>query len=104
MLAQVLQEAAHFAVAELASRIVGYAYSSLTGRHGHISRIAVDPAYQGQGIGIRLLSETIRFFEQNRAFGITLNTQQDNARSRRLYEWFGFKLLGDEAYLFTRPL
>ncbi|MBN1581596.1 MAG: GNAT family N-acetyltransferase [Anaerolineae bacterium] len=104
MLAQVSQEAVQFAVAELKGRVVGYVYSNLTGRHGHISRIAVDPAYQGCGIGVRLLNETIQFFERKRAFGITLNTQQDNERSRRLYEWFGFELLGDEAYLLTRSL
>jgi ribosomal-protein-alanine N-acetyltransferase len=104
MLSHVSQETAYFAVAELTGQVVGYVYSNLTGRHGHISRIAVDPAYQGQGIGVRLLSETILFFKQKRAFGITLNTQQDNVRSRHLYEWFGFKLLGDEAYLLTRSL
>lgn len=104
MLARIAQEADYFAVSELSGKVVGYVYGSLTGRHGHISRIAVDPPYQGQGVGTGLLSKVIRFFESSRAFGITLNTQQDNARSRRLYEWFGFKLLGEEAYLLTRAL
>jgi GNAT superfamily N-acetyltransferase len=104
MLGHVFSEAAQFAIAELDGQPVGYVYSNLTGRHGHISRIAVDPGYQGLGIGVRLLSEAIRFFRDRQAFGITLNTQQDNLRSQRLYEWFGFRLLGDEALLLTRSL
>jgi ribosomal protein S18 acetylase RimI-like enzyme len=104
LLSRVFPDAAHFVVARLRDRTVGYAYASLIGRHGHIARIAVHPKQQGQRIGAHLLVELIRFFERKRAFGITLNTQQDNIRSRRLYEWFGFRLLGDEAYLLQREI
>jgi ribosomal-protein-alanine N-acetyltransferase len=96
-LAQYLSESPFFRVARLENRIVGYACVSLAGRHGHLTRVAVHPRYQGQRIGIRLLAEAIRFLQQKRVFGITLNTQRDNHSARRLYEWFGFKVLGKEA-------
>jgi ribosomal protein S18 acetylase RimI-like enzyme len=91
----------YFCVAELDQQLVGYAHASLIGRHGHLTRIAVHPRYQGRQIGVRLLADAVRFFQRQRVFGITVNTQQDNARARRLYRWFGFVPLGQEAEVWT---
>ncbi len=95
------REAAFMIVAE-AQRPVGYAYGAVIGRHGHLSRIAVHPQWQGRQVGVRLLAEAIERLAAHRVFGITLNTQQENAHSRRLYEWFGFKVLGVEARVLKR--
>lgn len=95
------REAAFMIVAE-AERLAGYAYGAVIGRHGHLSRIAVHPQWQGRQVGVRLLAEAIDRLAAHRVFGITLNTQQENARSRRLYEWFGFKVLGVEARVLKR--
>ena len=100
-LAEFMQASPHFCVAEVEQQVAGYAYASLAGRHGHLTRIAVHPRYQGQQIGVRLLADIVHFFSQQRVFGMTVNTQQDNVRSRRLYEWFGFVLLGQEAEVWT---
>jgi ribosomal protein S18 acetylase RimI-like enzyme len=87
----------YFVVAELEGRVVGYEYASLIGRHGHLARLAVCPLRHGGRIGVRLLAEAVRFFRRERVFGLTVNTQRHNLRARRLYEWFGFRLLGREA-------
>ena len=92
-----LSQCQHFSIAELDGEIVGYACLSLVGRHGHVTRVAVHPRYQSQHIAVRLLAEAVRFFQHERAFGITLNTQHDNPRARQLYERLGFKMLGKEA-------
>jgi len=84
-------------VAELEGTIVGYYCLNLSGRHGHITRIVVHPRYQGQRIGVRMLTEAIATLAKGGAFGVTLNTQQDNERALRLYKWFGFRSLGKEA-------
>jgi ribosomal-protein-alanine N-acetyltransferase len=84
--------------------VVGYACASLEGRYGHLTRVAVYPDYRGAGVGVRLLAETMSFFRTQRVFGITLNTQQDNRRARRLYEWFGFSPLGREAYVMVHEI
>lgn len=102
-LSELGQEAAFMIVAE-ADRVIGYAYGSIIGRHGHLSRIAVRPEWQGRQVGVRLLAEAIGQFRAHHAFGITLNTQQENTRSRRLYEWFGFKVLGVEARVLKRQI
>ena len=96
-LARQQKTSSFFTVAQLDGQVVGYAYGSLAGRHAHLTRIAVSPRHQGQGIGVRLLADTIRFCRERDVFGITLNTQQDNARAQRLYQWFGFRVLGKEA-------
>lgn len=86
-----------FLVAELGTRIVGYAYatSHFSGRLVHLVRIAVDPAHQGRGIGVRLLAEVVAFARQHGAYSVTLNTQAHNRHAQRLYEWFGFQPTGE---------
>lgn len=87
----------HFVVAELDGTVVAYEFSRLVGNQGYLARIAVHPSYQRQGIGTRLLAEAITFFHQEGVQAIMLNTQQDNQASQRLYRWFGFELVGEEA-------
>ncbi len=103
-LTRIYADLPYFVAAQVDGRIVGYAYANLIGRHGHLSRLAVYPQWQGRQIGVRLLADVIRFCRERRVFGITLNTQQDNHRSRRLYEWFGFKSLGVEAQVLFREI
>lgn len=100
----VLTEYPHFVVAELKGVVVGYQFSSLIGEQGYLARVAVHPDYQGRGIGTRLLGEAIAFLRREGAKVITLNTQQDNRASQRLYRWFGFRLVGEEAVVLRRDL
>jgi ribosomal-protein-alanine N-acetyltransferase len=93
-----------FCVAELEGVLAGYYCLNMVGRHGHITRIAVHPRYQGRRIGVRLLAEAIATLAQDGVFGITLNTQRDNERALRLYEWFGFRMLGQEAEVWVLQL
>lgn len=95
----------HFVVAVAREQAVGYGYSSMEGpSHGHLIRMAVHPAWQGQGIGTRLAVEAMRFFQQSGAGRITLNTQEENEQAQRLYCRFGFRLIGREAVALWRDL
>nr|MBA2679678.1 GNAT family N-acetyltransferase [Ktedonobacteraceae bacterium] len=69
---------------------VGYQFNALEDTSGYLVRIAVHPAVNSQGIGARLMAESVRFFEGMRVTRIMLNTQDDNTHAHRLYEWFGF--------------
>jgi len=80
----------YFVVAELNGNVVGYQFNALENEFGYLVRIAVHPSVNGQGVGVRLMSEAITFFQQARILRIMLNTQDDNVRAHRLYEWFGF--------------
>ena len=85
----------HFAVAEVAGEVVGYADGELRLPVAHLNRIAVHPAHQGHGIGALLLRAAIRDFWQHEAEQVTLNTQSNNRYSQRLYRRFGFGPAGD---------
>lgn len=100
----VLADYPYFVVAELDGVVVGYQFSNLSEGQGYLARVAVHPDHQGQGIGMRLMAEAIDFFKGEGARVITLNTQQDNQASRRLYRRFGFRLVGEEALVLRRDL
>jgi len=60
-----------------------------------ILSLAVDPAWQGQGIGRRLLAIAL---ERLRGLGlpcVRLEVRPDNPVARRLYESVGFRRVGD---------
>jgi len=87
---EALASADSFAIAELDGQIVGYEWSERYKRHAHLTRLAVHPAYQGRGIGAQLLHKAITDALASGVNMITLNTQENNYRSRALYERFGF--------------
>ncbi|MCX7681554.1 MAG: GNAT family N-acetyltransferase [Anaerolineae bacterium] len=85
----------YFVVAEAEGEIVGYASGDLHKPLAHLNRIAVAPAYQGRGIGSRLLRDALLAFWAWGAEEVTLNTQQSNHTSQRLYRRFGFEPTGE---------
>lgn len=85
-----LANAASFVLAEINGQIVGYAWCDIYRQHAHVTRLAVHPGYQGRGIGAQLLHRAITDALKRRVNRITLNTQENNFRSRALYQRFGF--------------
>jgi ribosomal protein S18 acetylase RimI-like enzyme len=89
-LADILHTHPYFVLAELHGEVVGYQFNALDGEYGYLVRIGVHPAYNGHGIGARLMAEAVRFFKSAHSTRIMLNTQEENTRAHHLYEWFGF--------------
>jgi ribosomal-protein-alanine N-acetyltransferase len=87
---EALVQAGSFQVALLDNKVVAFEWSEMYGKHAHLTRLAVHPAYQGQGIGAQLLYQAIIDVLGQGATRITLNTQENNQRSQLLYERFGF--------------
>lgn len=58
---------------------------------GHLDRIAVDPAMQGQGLGRIALDYAVSSLAAAGASRVGLSTQSRNTRSRALYESYGFR-------------
>ncbi|MBX5449305.1 GNAT family N-acetyltransferase [Thermogemmatispora sp.] len=94
----------YFVVAELEGRIVGYQFNTVDEGYGYLIRIAVHPAFSGKGIGARLMAEAISFFARARVRRIMLNTQEDNRRAHRLYEWFGFVRMPQRGFILCKEL
>jgi ribosomal-protein-alanine N-acetyltransferase len=101
---EALAQAFIFTVAEKDGEIVGYQWCERHERHGHLARLAVRPGWEGQGIGTRLLTEALVTLVEAGVSWITLNTQEDNLRSRMLYERHGFRLTGDRVSVLWKDL
>jgi [ribosomal protein S18]-alanine N-acetyltransferase len=79
--------------AELRS-IIGYAGLWLMTDEAHITTIAVDPDFQGNGIGELLLVALIDRAKQIGARWLTLEVRVTNDVAQRLYEKYTFKEMG----------
>ncbi len=70
---------------------VSYAGITSYAGWGHLDRVAVDPGYQGRGIGARTVRFAIARLRQLGARRVGLSTQSSNLRSQRLYAHIGFQ-------------
>ncbi len=85
----------HYVGARSAGALVGYAGISRLGRtppfEYEVHTIGVDPAYQGQGIGRRLLNELLDFASGGVVY---LEVRTDNEAALGLYRSVGFEQIG----------
>jgi [ribosomal protein S18]-alanine N-acetyltransferase len=85
----------HYVAARVADRLVGYAGISRLGRKApfeyEVHTIGVDPAYQGQGIGRRLLDKLLDFADGGVVY---LEVRTDNEAAIALYRSVGFAQIG----------
>ncbi|MCV7075283.1 ribosomal protein S18-alanine N-acetyltransferase [Mycobacterium szulgai] len=85
----------HYVGARSAGLLVGYAGISRLGRtppfEYEVHTIGVDPVYQGQGIGRRLLDELLDFADGGVVY---LEVRTDNEAALGLYRSVGFEQIG----------
>ncbi|MBC7227458.1 MAG: GNAT family N-acetyltransferase [Thermoflexales bacterium] len=103
-LERIRQEAACFLVAERDGLLIGYTEARPADHGAHIGRLAVAPPFQRQGVGSLLLRTTLSQLWKQGVGEVTLNTQEDNIASRRLYERFGFRPVGPRIIAWWRAL
>ncbi len=87
-------------VTEINDSIVGYQISTATQAGGHLARLAIDPDYQGRGLGYGIVCDALAQFQRRGAHSVTVNTQHDNLVSLSLYQKAGFERTGEEYPLF----
>jgi ribosomal-protein-alanine N-acetyltransferase len=83
-----------YLVARHQGRAVGYAGVMILGDEGHITNIAVDPAFHRHRIGTRLM---ITLIDEARGRGVrsmTLEVRRANAGAQSMYRKFGFQTVG----------
>ena len=85
----------HYVAARAAGQVVGYAGISRLGRKPpfeyEVHTIGVDPAFQGQGIGRRLLDDLLKFADGGVVY---LEVRTDNEAAIALYRSAGFAQIG----------
>ena len=85
---------AHYIVAELDGRVVGYGGMWIVFEEGHVTNIAVHPDYRRRGVGRRLLEALIQRAAERGCDRMTLEVRKSNTPAQQLYRSFGFEPRG----------
>ena len=73
--------------------MAGFAITQIVLDEATLFNIAIDPAFQRQGLGRTLLEEVIQQLEQKDVFTLWLEVRASNAKAIALYESLGFNEL-----------
>ena len=90
-----------YLVARVGATVVGYAGLMLTGSDGHITTIAVDPAWHRRGIGSRLLVAVSRAGIDRGCTALTLEVRVSNQAAQEMYRRFGYGPAGVRKNYYT---
>lgn len=82
--------------------LAGFAVTGVGSTIGYLQRVAVDPRWQGQGMGRSLVRCSSRWAKQQGAQALMLNTQRDNPAALALYESEGFTTLHEPLVVLSR--
>jgi ribosomal-protein-alanine N-acetyltransferase len=85
---------AHYRVARLRDRVVGFGGIWLMVDEAHITTFGVHPAHRRQGIGRRLLLDLAELAIQLGSARMTLEVRLSNLAAQGLYRSFGFRVNG----------
>ena len=84
--------------------IVAYAGCWVLANEGHITNVAVDPDYQGQGLGRGLMNELISRVKALGVDSMTLEVRPSNTVAINLYTSLGFRSVGQRPKHYTNPV
>ena len=90
-----------YLVAKVGNEVVGYAGLMITGSDGHVTTVAVDPAWHRNGIGTRLMLGLTDAAIARGCTGLTLEVRVGNAGAQELYRRFGFAPAGIRKNYYT---
>ena len=83
-----------YVVAKVGRDIVGYAGLMMSLTDGHVTTIAVDPAWHRHHVGTRLLVALAREAIARNASALTLEARLSNKPAQEMYRRFGFVPVG----------
>ena len=89
-----LRHSRHYVAARVGGVVVGYAGLLFNGDEGHVTNIAVDPAWQRHKIGSRLLAHLARAACGHQVRHLTLEVRVSNSGAQAMYRQFGFEPAG----------
>lgn len=84
--------------------IVAYAGCWVLANEGHITNVAVDPDYQGQGLGRRLMNELTSRVKALGVDSMTLEVRPSNTVAINLYTSLGFRSVGQRPKYYINPV
>jgi ribosomal protein S18 acetylase RimI-like enzyme len=101
VLTAALAQSASVTILEAEGCIAGYQLSTASALGAHLARLAVRPELQGRGYGRALVEHLLHEFGRHGFDRVSVNTQEDNAPSLRLYRRLGFRDTGQSYPVFT---
>ena len=90
-------------VARTDNRIAGYIVANRVIDEGHILDLAVDPVFRRSGIASALVQDVLNHLKEDRCRTVLLEVRASSRAARRLYEGFGFSVLGLRKRYYSSP-
>jgi [ribosomal protein S18]-alanine N-acetyltransferase len=91
-------------VAKINEKVVGYLCANVIVDEGHILNLAVHPEYQGHKIASRLIQEVLETMRADNCRSVFLEVRVSNEEAQKMYEKFGFGLLGTRKNYYLSPV
>jgi [ribosomal protein S18]-alanine N-acetyltransferase len=91
-------------VAKIYGKVVGYLCANVIIDEGHILNLAVHPEYRGLGIASRMIQEMLEIMRVVNCRSVFLEVRVSNEEARKMYEKFGFGLLGTRKNYYILPV
>lgn len=91
----------HYYVYELRDNIVGYISIVFDGYIAEILNFCVEPAYQNNKIGTKILEEIFVIYENKKCESLILEVRQSNERAIHLYTKLGFEKISVRKNYYT---
>jgi [ribosomal protein S18]-alanine N-acetyltransferase len=102
MLQASLRQASYATVIEDHQQIIAYQISTASALGAHLARLAVIPGRQSEGLGSAMVTDLLAHFIKRGFNRLTVNTQEDNFSSQRLYSRLGFRRSGERFPVHSR--
>lgn len=81
-------------------RVAGYLVAMEGVEEVHLLNITVAPAWQGHGLGTRLLNALCVWSRQRQAQWLWLEVRASNTHAQQVYQHFGFKRVGERKHYY----
>jgi len=98
------EQSFYSSVAEDETGVIGYQISTGNPFGAHLARLGVRPEAQGRGVGSALVHDLIQRAGGLQSGRLSVNTQDNNIASLRLYEKLGFVRTGEYYPVFIHSL
>jgi len=87
-----------FLVAEEDCRIIGSIFATYDGRKGWLNRVAVDPEFQGKGLGRKLCLDAEKILHKKGCRVFAMQIHDSNERSKQMAKSLGYEERSDIIY------
>jgi len=94
---------AHYLVFEEKGQLIGYAGFWQVFEEGHITNIAIAPAFQRRGFGKKLIEAMLNYARSIHIEKVTLEVRESNVNALKAYSSVGFHIEGRRSQYYTNP-